>query len=194
MGQYYSPIALDENGKINGWVYSHDIKEKFKCPDGRTIMIGEGLKLMEHSWIGNKMMLVIENLLIPGGKWYKKRIVWAGDYADNETDSKVNLSGLCENSQKTKGKPLSIRNSQKFKFIVNHTKKLFVDKNKVPDNDGWKIHPLSLLTCEGNGRGGGDFRDEDKNNLIGSWSRDVISVETETPEGYSEIIFDLVEY
>jgi hypothetical protein len=83
------------------------------------------------------------------------------------------------------------------KYVVNHDKKQFVDKTKVTkDADGWQIHPLPFLTCEGNGRGGGDFRGEDANKLVGSWARDTISVETrkaDFPKDYTELIFDLVE-
>jgi hypothetical protein len=47
------------------------------------------------------------------------------------------------------------------------------------------------MTCEGNGRGGGDYRgDED---YVGSWARDIISVSNVVPEGYSEFMFNLVE-
>lgn len=85
-------------------------------------------------------------------------------------------------------------------FIVNHDKKEFVDKRRVEretgqwtgDND-YRIHPLPLLTAEGNGRGGGDFRGEDSNNLIGRWARDHISVSSIEPEGFTEIKFDLHE-
>jgi hypothetical protein len=65
---------------------------------------------------------------------------------------------------------------------------------EVPDDgDGWRIHPLPLLTCEGNGRGGGDYRGE--SDLVGRWSRDLISVEPVLAEleGYKEITFDLIE-
>ena len=76
-----------------------------------------------------------------------------------------------------------------------------MDKNKVPEIKDWegaKIHPLPLLTCEGNGRGGGDFRGDEKG-IVGSWARDVISVEKTNPlvttdtMDYKEIIFDLDE-
>lgn len=80
---------------------------------------------------------------------------------------------------------------KKYKYLINHSKMEFVNKSKVPNNDGWVIHPLPLLTCEGNGQGGGDYRGESP--LIGSWARDVISVDCVKPKGYKEIIFDLVE-
>jgi hypothetical protein len=94
-------------------------------------------------------------------------------------------------TDKTKVKPeyaLSILDSI---YVINHTKKSFVDKTKVPNRDGWRIHPLPLLTCEGNGRGGGDYRNDDK--IVGSWARDLISVSSTKPEGFTEVEFNLTE-
>ena len=74
-----------------------------------------------------------------------------------------------------------------------NTKKQYVDKTKVPkDNDGWRIAPLPLLTCEGNGGGGGDFyvvpdRQQGNTSLIGTWARDYISIETKKPKDYKEL-------
>ena len=45
-----------------------------------------------------------------------------------------------------------------------------------------------------NKRGGGDFRGESE--LVGSWARDIISVESkksDIPKDYTEVIFDLIE-
>jgi hypothetical protein len=95
-------------------------------------------------------------------------------------------------AQKLIPKPLTKKEAKEFQFIVNHTKKEFVDKAKVPSIDGWQIHPLSLLTAQGNGRGGGDFRN-DKNKFVGRWATDIISVEKEVPKGYKEIKPNFVE-
>ena len=77
-----------------------------------------------------------------------------------------------------------------FPYIVNHSKKQFINKNKDYYN---VLHPLPLLTCEGNGRGRGDYKGE--SNLIGIWARDIISVEREKPtEDFVEILIEnLVE-
>lgn len=40
-------------------------------------------------------------------------------------------------------------------------------------------------------RGGGDFRGD--SDLVGSWARDLVSVSSTMPDGYSELVFDLVE-
>jgi hypothetical protein len=175
MGQYYKPACINEFGNpVKGWVCSHDYHS--------------GLKLMEHSWMLNPFVSAVEGLLVEGGDWYKKLIVWAGDYAEPESNTDKNIYSLC--SDKTKVIPKMIE-PLTYRYILNHTKNQFVDKMNVPDNDGWRIHPLPLLTCEGNGRGGGDYRGE--SDLVGSWSRNKISVSNEVPEGFTELKFDLVE-
>ena len=173
MGQYYYPIILDADGKIIVWMQAH--------------MYGNGLKLMEHSFIGNNFVSTFEFGLSPEGPHHKSHVVWAGDYADDEPDGE-NLYNQCEEYRMIRPEE---KDTTRFRFVVNHTKKQFVDKTKVASRGGYTIHPLPLLTCEGNGRGGGDYRGDSP--LVGSWARDVISVEVDAPEGFEEIIFDLVE-
>ena len=60
------------------------------------------------------------------------------------------------------------------------------------DNKGWKIHPLSILTSSGNGRGSGDYRDDDDTN-VGSWAGDIISSEYEEPTGMAKYTAFFVE-
>ena len=175
MGQYYKPIILKEDSdEVKSWILAHEYND--------------GLKLMEHSYLKNDFVGAFESLLLSK----PQRVVWGGDYADEEPDGEI-LYGLC--SEETKLTPENLRPQVvQERYIVNHTKKEYIDKSKIVDNDGWKIHPLPLLTCEGNGRGGGDFRGEDANDLIGSWSRDLISVEPMRPdEDFKEIEFDLTE-
>ena len=58
--------------------------------------------------------------------------------------------------------------------------------------DRYIYHPLPLLTCEGNSRGGGDYRGQDRQNLLGSWARDSLSIEAMRPgHPYTEVDFDL---
>ena len=164
MGQYYKPTSVDKMESL----YSHDY--------------GQMSKLMEHSYIGNDFVAIAENLLSPEGKWYKNGFVWAGDYADVEPsgDTLYTLAEEIEGEEEVHPKSTG-------RYIINHTDKDYVDKNIVPqDEEGWKVHPLPLLTCEGNGRGGGDYRKD--NNWIGAWARHRISVENSIPEGYTELI------
>jgi hypothetical protein len=144
---------------------------------------------MEHSWLNSSSLLQVEQLLSPGNPWHKTKIVWTGDYADKELftgDPERNLYDLAADeflnlteAPTTDGpRPL---------YIVNHTKNICIKMSEVPDirgkdNKGWKIHPLSILTSSGNGRGGGDYRDDDDTN-VGSWAGDVISSEYDEPVG-----------
>lgn len=171
MGQYYKAVVLKDNKKtvenfVTSWSYSN------------------GSKLMEHSWVKNPFVKSFESLIHNN----PKRVVWAGDYADECKGLKTNVYSRCNDKLEVKPNELNISDSR---FVINHSKKMFVDKTKVLDNDGWKIHPLPLLTCEGNGRGGGDFRGE--SDLVGSWARDLISVSKDLPNGYKELVFDLIE-
>ena len=180
MGQYFKPVFLKDKddafspevvqGYMKSWSYSN------------------GSKLMEHSYIGNDFVGAVESLLAEGAKFYQSRIAWAGDYASNEEGIDNNLYGLCEHSKEYKPRVPK----KTFRYVINHSKKEFVDKHKVPPmNDGWKIHPLPLLTRASEQGGGGDYRGEE--NIIGSWARDEISVSNNKPEGFDEILFEITE-
>jgi len=135
-------------------------------------------------------MDVIENLLSPEGSWHKCSLVWAGDYADGEggTDKEgdLNLYSLTS-SEDDRNKINPEEGESKWRYIVNHSKFEYIDKENITtvNENGWKIHPLSLLTCEGNGRGGGDFLGDDWR--VGTWARDIISMESSVPEKYQEV-------
>lgn len=175
MGQYY--LAVNASNKE--WVDSGD----------------NGDKLMEHSYIGNSFVEAVEFLLIDDGKgnkgrWSGNRIVWAGDYADNEPNEGFNLYSLAE--EKDKLKMLIEAVPENYHYLVNWDKKQFVDKTKCnPINGVWnikglKIHPLPLLTADGNGRGGGDYNGEGID-YVGTWAKDRISLMKEIPEDFTEI-------
>lgn len=174
MGQYYVGVILKENKKsVESYVKSYDFES--------------GAKLMEHSWAENPYVKAFETLIHNN----PKRVVWAGDYADECKGLKTNVNSRCKDDVRVKPEySLSVLDSV---FVINHTKKEYVSKLDVKSIDGWRIHPLPLLTCEGNGRGGGDFRGGDKNNLVGSWARDLISVSSVEPKDFKKIDFDLFE-
>lgn len=186
MGQYYKPCLLAKNKKtVVKFMYSHDY--------------GNGLKLMEHSWLGNNFVRAFESLIFKN----PQRVVWGGDYADPCSGRKTNTYQRC--NDKNKVNPTTTLTDKDCRFIINHTKKVFVDTTKVPVTEVWvnpddekdiweyRIHPLPLLTSEGNGGGGGDFFGEDPNKLVGSWARHLVSVDDTAPAGYKEIEFNLIE-
>lgn len=158
MGQYYRAVILDE-GKIVAWL----------CPG----MYSNGSKLTEHSYVNNKFMCAVERAISPGGKFYKKCLVWAGDYANSEAGEEKNLHTMTEDSEPYYNEEFM----GQLPYIVNHTQKEYV----VKPTKG--LHPLSLLTVEGNGRGGGDYHGDE---TVGQWARESISMEGVIPEGYTE--------
>jgi hypothetical protein len=178
MGQYYLAIILGEKD-----LSKKEIIRIFMDPHN----FNNGAKLTEHSYINNNYVSSFEYLLTPEGMFYKSRVVWAGDYADHEESQDNNLYQIVTNEiNENKRYVCPFKDTKEYKYIINHTKKEYVDKkNKI-------FHPLPLLTAEGNGRGGGDYHSKNKE-LVGKWSRDVISVEKEKPEEYTELICEFSE-
>ena len=185
MGQYYEPINIESME----WVYSHDY--------------GNGLKLMEHSYVGNLFVGVVMRLMTKGNKWHKKPIVWCGDYFDEEGEE--NYYDKATDDKKLKPDEIMSESEQKKAILVNHTKKEYVRfysfpldeiKKKVVDrlesNDEWVINPLPLLTALGNGRGGSDYSGINEEKL-GIWARDILSVEFEIPKGHKELKVEFKE-
>ena len=174
MGQYYVTVLLDKDGQVVAWVNPHDYKN--------------GAKLTEHSYIDNNFVSAVEMML--ASPLYKDcSLVWAGDYADTEPELDKNLYRMCYDEKQNLISYPEESNMALYDYIVNHTKKQFVSKERSEKYT--TLHPLPLLTCDGNGRGGGDYYDGREHAIIGYWARDTISVEKKRPDEYVEIIFDL---
>ena len=142
--------------------------------------------------------------LNPSSTKEKNDIILAGIEAELRKDE-LNLYSMCDmptvlkltHNEEIKGNKWDYKFKclvplKETRYLVNHTKKEYVDKTKVPNNDGWSVHPLPLLTSMGCGQGGGDFYSEDKKQLsfVGRWAKDtieVVSVKTKIPKGYTEI-------
>jgi hypothetical protein len=195
MGQYYKVIILADNMEIiRVWI--------------NPASYGSGTKLMEHSYLNDHFMNAIEYLISPNGMFYMSRLIWAGDYANaiepvqvNDEGENLNLYHLAEQQYAKYITPYInekfIKNMDRYRFIVNHTKKLYVDKQKCKkDNNELLIHPLSLLVTDNcNGMGGGDYRGTDEE-LCGTWTRDIISVEKTIDKfiDYKELECNFEEY
>ena len=184
MGQGYRAIILADKRNsadaelIRTWVNPHEF--------------GNGYKLTEHSYIGNNFVEAVEYLLSPLGMFHKSRLVWSGDYADPEPEADKNLYEISyDELHEGRGSRPQRYDMSMYRFIVNHTKKLCVDKN-YGRTGSFDYHPLPLLTAEGNGRGGGDYKGSNEE-LVGTWARHVISVEKEIPDDYAEFICEFSE-
>jgi hypothetical protein len=169
MGQYFIAILLGEtsaDGKetIRAWTHPY--------------AYNDGSKLIEHSYVGGEFMTAIEYLISPKGEFYKTRVVWAGDYADNEPYGK-NLYHSVIDDLTLNVTPL--KKVCNYQYIVNHTKQEYIQKPKRG-----RIHPLSILTAEGNGAGAGDYRGSNESKA-GLWARDVLSMEDKAPQGFCEL-------
>ena len=180
MGQNYLAVSIDLQECVN----PHDY--------------GFSAKLTEHSWLFNPFVGTVTNLLAPGGRWYKSRIVWAGDYMDkglfvkqlkNKREGDWSLFDCC---CAVRGMPpciVLIRPSRIDgplpNFLVNHTAKVCVKLQMSIGADGWVVHPLPILACSGNGRGTGDY--PFNNPHVGTWAGAVISAEYSRPFDYAEI-------
>ncbi len=181
MGQYYKVIILSDQKKNNKEVILLVINPRD---------YDAGSKIMEHSYHNTTLMNTVEYLLSVNRPFYKSRIVWAGDYAEpeegyinNEDDEdndegNNNLYYLADNYNGYNAFVNS--NNINNKYILNHTKKQYVDKYKTTEN----IHPLPLLVSD---ISGGINYSGYNQELCGTWSRDVISVEEKYPEDYTEL-------
>jgi hypothetical protein len=172
MGQYYKVVFLKER----------DGKEVIRL----VLHVG---KLMEHAYQDNFIMNAVEDLISHNGNMHRSRMVWAGDYADKESDQTMNLYELAEEeyTHVTHVITNQPKKSVYFRYVVNHSKRLYVDKKNINE-----IHPLPLLISEGNGCGGGDYYGN-QDSECGTWARDSISVENEIPEGYKEAVYSFYE-
>ena len=176
-GQYYKPAILSKkfnkkNIKMNEVVvaslYSHDYNN--------------GLKLLEHSYIGNNFVKAAIQLI---AKYKGYPFVWCGDYADENIEVEGDKFNAYELSQ-NKIKPNELDDivsaegiAEDYKYIVNYTKREYIEIPKYRPKS-WDIHPLPLLCCDGNGKGSGDYRGINMNK-VGIWAYDRIGVTNKRP-------------
>ena len=164
MGQYYKAIILGPQNAV-------EFIRLWMCP----FSYNNGLKLMEHSYLNNPFVSAFEYQISCDGPFYMSRVVWAGDYAEKEPSGKslYEMASEIQDDEHSKlCKPPS-KDTSCYRYIVNHTKKLYIDKTKLSKGD---IHPLPLLISEGNAAGGADYSGRDEE-LCGTWARDLLSLE-----------------
>lgn len=170
MGQYYM-VYTKRNGREK--VYDRFVDNQYTMA-----------KLMEHSWWRNPFV----NTMCYKIHHKPTQVAWVGDYVEKEEFEPY------ERVWGDDAKSYGVTEAQVVldeKYLVNHTKKEYVDCNAYYERsvtkDKWCVHPLPLLTVIGNGRGGGDYRSENGKEFVGTWCNDLISVEEEEPKTYKEI-------
>ena len=182
MGQYYTPVLIDEETNDERKYLSHNY--------------GNGLKLMEHSYLGNTFVETVCNEILE----HPMRVAWVGDYADDVIDEEKykNIPNIERFVEIEKDEPNIIgytqpnavpQNVSSFcYFIINHTKKEFINMYEYIFKNKTNIHPLPLLTSIGNGCGGGDYSGKCEE-LCGNWCGDIIECNY-----YDNIVNILKEY
>lgn len=170
MGQYYVAIILDCHGRfISAWLNPHDYDY--------------GAKLTEHSSVNSAFVAAVSQQICPEGALYRSAVVWAGDYAPVEEELEVTLYDSIDLApNQGKGIAASAAAAARYPYLVNWTKRLYVDKRKETT-----FNPLPLLTAEGNGLGGGDYKGSAMN-LVGTWARDELSLESVVPPEAKELV------
>lgn len=182
MGQYYIPVILSDKGEIQHSFHAHEY--------------GNGLKLMEHSYMGDNMMNAVERFLLDG----PARLVWAGDYDSHKDENGNNLysreNEVVDNDESIRVKPTeeNQRDLQKGLYVLNNTKKEYYDRDEIervnshlaPDWS-YAVNPLSLLTSQTDEGGGGDYHGSLHRDMIGIWAGDEIEITPIKPEiGYRD--------
>lgn len=197
MGQYYIPVIMRRTRTKHmnvRCVYAHEY--------------GNGHKLMEHSFVGNKFVNIVFNELVNN----PASVIWLGDYAEPgdvpnmENDQFQNLYNTVWKSD-TKGNlfihkedALKEFNFDEENYLINHTKRVFIDlksyKKEAPNASRYfddktelrKINPLPLLTVCSNGRGNGDYYPAHAYEAgVGEWVNDILEVKWDKPKGYKEV-------
>lgn len=185
MGQYYMPYV--ERDGVKETVYSFDYDN--------------GLKLMEHSWLGNNFVDAVISLIDNN----PAKVGWVGDYS-NDTDCPPDIYEFCwrddDNRHTVKPEveePYFYKDGEYVKhgYFINHSKKEFVSMPEYimwVKRNSWDmiVNPLPLLTCIGNGQGGGDYWGSEMD-MVGYWFMDSIEfTEMDPPEDYTDITLDVL--
>ncbi len=188
MGQYFLAYVRDKNKKR-----------------GKTFISScGGLKLTEHSWVGNDFMQGVCKKIHNKPSY----VYWVGDYFDpSEDEAKSEMSSDCVSVdfaslwRKKNAKELQDTFDISDKYLVNHDLKVYVNMcdyidmltcGKTHDKD-WVQHPLSLLTAISNGKGGGDYDVEGLNaDSIGVWKGCLLEITDNIPKDYIDVTEDVL--
>ena len=155
MGQYYMPAVIDTKRHICRYLYSHEYDN--------------GLKLMEHSYIGNAFVNAVQSQILDN----PMQVAWIGDYSrDRFHDPYESIlprkkflriwnrcwkDGHEDEDQHFKIKPDPIGGFDMEHidgwYLVNHSKKTFIDlaayaaRNKWHEEGEWRKEHYSYDMC-----------------------------------------------
>ena len=210
MGQYYTCITEDDYGVIK---YSMQ-RKGFDWASADSWKMYIGLKLMEHSYIGNALTDYISHSLYH----HPMRVAWVGDYAVDLTYEYIKCLNpdfsipkgayptFLKEALHGEGVDFETEKGEfdyKGKYLINYSKKEYLSFDKYIkkisenyDTKRWIIYPVSLLTAIGNDLGGGCYEGKTSHEEVGTWAYDLLSIEDEVPDGYKEksVLFFQLKY
>ena len=179
MGQYYQTAFLLNDKKI----------EVMKPHD-----YGNGLKLMEHSYVGNNYVnSVVKHLEDITKRYGGCRMAHVGDYSYDVIEEMMGRKkyakraySACWGKGYDKHRITPAGEIDKDIFIVNDAKKEYIRVIQTCADDKWWIASFMLLIAMGNGLGGGDYHGRSEG-LVGRWACDCVRTSEVEPEGYLKI-------
>lgn len=186
MGQYWMPLLREAKNK------------GYKDTAFHAHYFHNGLKLTEHSWVGNGLVNEVWFQLIDR----PQRVYWFGDYTE-PGDAKLTARQVTKFKKIWYGDkfytiPFGSPAANEdimllYPILANHTKKEYIDirhlRDKIEDIFEYTACPLPLLTATSNDKGSGDYHEgspgyED----VGIWAGDELEVlkYISEIEGYTE--------
>ena len=179
MGQYYLTAFMLDNGQVEVMHPHH---------------YHNGLKLMEHSYVGNDYVnTVIQHLLDITKKEGGCRMAHVGDYSNDVIEEMTGKKKYAKKAYSAcwkggYGKHYICPNTQidKDVFIINDERKEYIRVIQTCADDKIWIASFMLLIAMGNGLGGGDYHGRNEG-LVGRWACDRVRVSEYEPEGYLKI-------
>lgn len=218
MGQYYIAYVRNDKGEKvfcpqnaiymtkNGIKSAKDINNVVWSNEDPNSWVYNfsGLKLMEHSWLENDFVNGVLEAI-----WDNPcNVAWVGDYADDDSDfderyTKDTHKTVWGDGQDERELPFDeVPKIHRDGYILNLDKDVYIDVRRYASVAGfkpnwsdqtWTIHPLPLLTCIGNGRGGGDYHGTCMD-MVGAWAMDRIVFTEEWPSSSKEIDYDAIKF
>lgn len=183
MGQFF--IAVVQATKYN---------EKRKFQKKQFIIKPTYSKLLAHSGVNDFEPRLVASLMhqlyIEG---WSTQLVWLGDYHQENFGCKKLYEKFRNNITpfemryvndetfiKFEGvKEFSI--TKDYRYLINCEKCEYIDFKKylIDDNLDSLLHPIAMLTADGNGKGNGDYFNQENWRDVGRWKYDTIIVSDE---------------
>ncbi len=210
MGQYYLPIILKDDWKeqeqpVMATVKCYDYNNGAKLMEHSYVhngFVGAAMRMIDlfdkdkkgvkFAWVGDYADR--KDTSVYPLQTIKKEREDGSIYYDTEGGVDLHEMGyawMCNDDEKNERdsdqyaelkSQIKTHELYQYRYIINWTKREFVAVPKFK-KDSWIIHPLPILTADGNGRGGGDYHVENQDGtekenakFVGTWAYDRISV------------------